>query len=127
MNENYCNNCGKTGHIYYECKCPIISNGIIAFRKSKSKNDYEYLMICRRNTLGLIDFMRGNYSVHNKEYILSMFKQMTITEKQNIMTKSFNKNELSNLLKIGIKCDVKSLLPKEYPPHIIFIADKTPE
>lgn len=90
MNENYCNNCGKIGHIYYECKCPIISNGIIAFRKSKSKNDYEYLMICRRNTLGLIDFMRGNYSVHNKEYILSMFKQMTITEKQNIMTKSFN-------------------------------------
>ena len=30
---NFCNNCGKQGHLYHQCNCPIISNGIIAFRK----------------------------------------------------------------------------------------------
>ena len=29
----YCNNCGKTGHYYLKCKLPIISIGVIAFKK----------------------------------------------------------------------------------------------
>lgn len=87
MNDNYCNNCGKMGHLYYECKKPIISNGVIAFRSRN--NTLEYLMIRRRHTLGLIDFMRGNYSVYNKAYIINMMKQMTSEEKHNISTKPF--------------------------------------
>jgi len=46
-------------------------------------------MIRRRDTLGYIDFMRGKYSTHNKDYILNMIKQMTDYEKQNLLTKSF--------------------------------------
>ena len=30
----FCNNCGKQGHLYNQCKNPIISSGIVAFRKN---------------------------------------------------------------------------------------------
>jgi 8-oxo-dGTP pyrophosphatase MutT (NUDIX family) len=88
MNDNYCNNCGKLGHQYHQCKLPIISIGIIAFRKLEEK--IEYLMIRRRDTLGFIDFMRGKYSIYNKDYIMNMLKQMTEQEKQALLTKTFH-------------------------------------
>ena len=31
-NQKYCNNCGKFGHYFRECKCPITSYGIICFK-----------------------------------------------------------------------------------------------
>jgi len=89
INDNYCNNCGKIGHYYHNCKMPITSIGIIVFRISK-ENKYEYLMIRRKDTLGYIDFMRGKYSVYNKEYIMNMIKQMTKEEKDIIVSKDFN-------------------------------------
>jgi len=76
---NYCNNCGKPGHLFHQCKIPITSIGIIVFRIYLGVP--QYLMIRRRNTLGHIDFMRGKYSVFNKYYILNMLTQMTIDEK----------------------------------------------
>ena len=33
----FCNNCGKQGHLYNQCKKPIISSGIIAFRNNEKK------------------------------------------------------------------------------------------
>jgi len=102
INENYCNNCGKFGHYYHHCKIPITSIGIIVFRfRDLSFNDIsfnnktndkiiEYLMICRKDTLGYIDFMRGKYSIYNKEYIMNMIKQMTEEEKDIIRLKDFD-------------------------------------
>ena len=29
----FCNNCGKNGHLYHCCKKPITSSGIIGFKK----------------------------------------------------------------------------------------------
>jgi hypothetical protein len=78
MTDNYCNNCGKQGHIYNQCKMPITSVGVIAFRYNNGQ--IEYLMIRRKDTLGFIDFMRGKYFVNNKFYILNMLKQMTVAE-----------------------------------------------
>jgi len=88
MNDNYCNNCGKQGHIFHQCKMPITSIGIILFRKTG--DEVQYLMIRRRDTLGFIDFMRGKYSVYNKDYIMNMLKQMTNREKENLKTLSFD-------------------------------------
>lgn len=68
---------------------PIISNGIIAFRKHPITKAIEYLMICRKDTLGLMDFIRGKYSVNNKYYIMNMISQMTNVEKQMLLTESF--------------------------------------
>ncbi len=34
-NYDFCNNCGRTGHLYHHCKKPIISLGIILFEKNE--------------------------------------------------------------------------------------------
>lgn len=89
MNETYCNNCGKYGHIYSNCKIPITSFGIIAFRYNAKKQP-EFLMIRRKDTLGFIDFMRGKYLVQNKQYLFNMITQMTTTEKENLRKGDFD-------------------------------------
>jgi 8-oxo-dGTP pyrophosphatase MutT (NUDIX family) len=85
----FCNNCGKNGHQFYQCKIPITSFGVVAFRKSPDNNNYEYLMIRRRDTLGYIDFMRGKYTLNNSHYIINMMKQMTIEEKIRLRNSNF--------------------------------------
>ena len=85
---NYCNNCGKTGHIFHNCKIPITSLGVIAFRINKGT--IEYLMIRRKETLGYIDFMRGKYQPNDRDYIISMIKQMTNDEKKSIIEDDFD-------------------------------------
>ena len=87
-NINYCNNCGKTGHLYHNCKTPITSLGVIAFRINNGI--IEYLMIRSKETLGYIDFMRGKYNINDKEYIKNMLKQMSNEEKKNIINKEFD-------------------------------------
>lgn len=108
MNDNYCNNCGKSGHVFHQCKLPITSIGIIVFRHGLTiERPIEYLMICRKDTLGFIDFLRGKYSVYNKSYILNMMLQMTDDEKVRLNNLDFNElwnsiwgsEELSNQYK----------------------------
>jgi ADP-ribose pyrophosphatase YjhB (NUDIX family) len=89
-NNNYCNNCGKIGHLFHQCKIPITSIGVIAFRLNKINNNIQYLLIRRKDTLGFIDFLRGKYSLINKEYISNMLKQMTEEEKNKLIKYSFD-------------------------------------
>lgn len=89
MTDNYCNNCGKQGHLYHQCKLPITSSGVIAFRINND-NNIEYLMICRKDTLGYIDFLRGKYNIHDQQYINEMIDQMTISEKQKLIEHDFD-------------------------------------
>ena len=49
---NFCNNCGKTGHIFPHCKSPITSLGIIAIRQTI--NEPEYLMIRRKDLTNML-------------------------------------------------------------------------
>ena len=88
-NRHICNNCGSRGHYFKHCRLPISSFGVILFRYNKD-NVIEYLMICRKKTFGYIDFISGNYSIEDNEYILNMFKQMTITEKNLIVNNDFD-------------------------------------
>ena len=94
MEKNYCNNCGKPGHLFITCKMPITSIGIIAFRfldnVGESKK-IQYLMIRRKESLGYIDFMRGKYYLQNKNFIMNMLKQMTHEEKLKLKTENFPK------------------------------------
>ena len=110
-NGNYCNNCGKSGHMYSNCSVPITSIGVIAFRNSSEyekikeenkkgecepENKYEYLMIQRTDSFGYVEFIRGKYSLYNCQYIKNIIDEMTVYEKNNILTKPFN--ELWSLL-----------------------------
>ena len=91
---NFCNNCGKNGHAFHQCRYPITSIGIIPFRKDK--NIIKYLMIRRKDTLGYVDFMRGKYPVNNYKYLSNIIDEMTVGEKKKLLTQSFDNlwNEL---------------------------------
>jgi len=101
-NDFFCNNCGKTGHSFNQCKMPITSNGIIVFRKNPKTLEREYLMIRRKDTLGYMDFIRGKFPIYQKKYIMNMLIQMTIDEKQKLRERihdnSSNKEKIQLLI-----------------------------
>ena len=47
-------------------------------------------MICRKDTLGYIDFLRGKYNLYDLQYISEMVNQMTISEKQKLLDHDFD-------------------------------------
>jgi len=87
-NMNVCNNCGKHGHLFYQCKLPITSYGIILFYRKE--NEIKFLMIRRKDTFGYIDFIRGKYSPYNMEHIQNIVNEMSVNEKKNILESSFD-------------------------------------
>ena len=92
MKQNYktyffCNNCGKQGHLFNQCTKPITSLGVIAFKKEN--NITKYLLICRKDSLGYIDFLRGKYPLYDKVYISRLIYEMTNKEKEKLLTKTF--------------------------------------
>jgi 8-oxo-dGTP pyrophosphatase MutT (NUDIX family) len=88
-NTNVCNNCGKQGHSFHHCKLPIVSYGIIAFKKGENQN-HQFLMIRRKNSFGYIDFIRGKYSPYNIHQLQNIINEMSISEKEKIKEKTFD-------------------------------------
>jgi 8-oxo-dGTP pyrophosphatase MutT (NUDIX family) len=86
-NTNICNNCGKQGHSFHQCKLPITSYGVIVFRSSEK--GLQYLMIRRKDSFGYIDFIRGKYSPYNIYQIQNIVNEMSVVEKERILTESF--------------------------------------
>jgi 8-oxo-dGTP pyrophosphatase MutT (NUDIX family) len=86
-NMNICNNCGKQGHILYNCKLPIISFGIVAFKYNSE--GLHFLMIRRKDSFGYIDFIRGKYSTYNLSQVLNTIDEMSLEEKNRIISLPF--------------------------------------
>ena len=86
---NFCNNCGVKGHIFYQCKQPITSVGIIVFRNNPA-GKREYLLIRRKDSIGYVEFMRGKYNIYSKLYLSNIIAEMTVEEKQRILTNDFD-------------------------------------
>jgi 8-oxo-dGTP pyrophosphatase MutT (NUDIX family) len=86
-NTNTCNNCGKSGHSFHQCKLPITSYGIIVFRPSPM--GLQFLMIRRKDSFGYIDFIRGKYSPYNIYQLENIVNEMSLTEKRKILTLPF--------------------------------------
>ncbi len=84
-----CNNCGKQGHSFHQCKLPITSYGIILCRPSNK--GIQFLMIRRKDSFGYIDFIRGKYSPYNIEQLQHTINEMSVIEKNQIITEPFNK------------------------------------
>jgi len=85
---NYCTNCGFQGHIFNQCKYPITSNGIIAF--NNDDKEIKYLLICRKDSFGYVDFIRGKYPLTNLDYLKNIIDEMTVYEKNKILNNDFN-------------------------------------
>lgn len=84
---NFCNNCGKAGHLFHNCKHPITSIGFITFRLNDNK--LQYLLIRRKHSLGFVEFMRGKYPLNNYTYLVNIFNEMSIEERNKIKNSSF--------------------------------------
>jgi len=84
---NHCNNCGKQGHSFHNCKLPITSYGIILF--TDTPEGLKFLMIRRKDSFGYIDFIRGKYSPHNVEQLQHTIDEMSVIEKERIKKLSF--------------------------------------
>ncbi len=87
-NTSVCNNCGKQGHMFHQCKLPITSYGIITFRDSPK--GLQFLMIRRKDSFGYIDFIRGKYSPYNLKQLLNIIDEMSVTEKKRILEVPFD-------------------------------------
>ena len=88
----FCNNCGKNGHPMHACKQPIISNGMIVFKRGGGGNEgaASYLMIRRKDTLGFVEFIRGKYPIYNQMYVQRLIDEMTVSEKHRLQTQTFS-------------------------------------
>jgi hypothetical protein len=85
---NICNNCGKQGHLFHQCKLPITSYGVIVFRSSNK--GLQFLMLRRKDSFGYIDIIRGKYSMSNMIQLQTIVDEMSIAEKERLTTTSFS-------------------------------------
>jgi 8-oxo-dGTP pyrophosphatase MutT (NUDIX family) len=60
--------------------------GIILFRRVPR---LQFLMVCRKDSYGYVEFIRGKYSKFNMSVISTVVSEMTIKELNDVMTKSF--------------------------------------
>ena len=102
----YCNNCGNYGHLYRNCKLPIMSYGILSFYNEKDelenklKNGLEnegtnkyttkLLMIQRKDSLCYIEFIRGKYTLENVDYIKVLLQNCSQNELVKLKTLTFD-------------------------------------
>ena len=90
MSEYFCNNCGNNGHLFYQCKRPITSIGVISFRININTNNIEYLMVKRKDSLGFVELLRGKYNIYNIFHLQNLFNELTNSEKDILKKLSFN-------------------------------------
>ena len=120
-----CTNCGIEGHVYRSCLSPVTSYGIIAVRGLRqipltgtsdtvagidSSTPIQFLLICRKDSLAFVEFIRGKYSLteelygksashtagnsphkcgESETYLGSLLRGMTMAEHVKLLTLSF--------------------------------------
>jgi 8-oxo-dGTP pyrophosphatase MutT (NUDIX family) len=104
-----CTNCGVEGHVYRLCTSPVTSYGIIAIRNISAVSNVnifcsitetitgtdtnstpEFLLICRKDSLSFVEFIRGKYNLTDETYLGNLFKSMTLSEHVKLLTMPFD-------------------------------------
>jgi len=145
----FCNNCGKLGHLFHNCRVPITSIGIIPLRIVKKfnatlkhfENVIELLIIKRKDSLAFIDFMRGKYIMEDKNYILNLLNNMSINERTFLLENDFatiwnylwnyntnnlyrNEEKLSKIKFNKLKCGFVNILESYTLKDLVDLCDK---
>jgi ADP-ribose pyrophosphatase YjhB (NUDIX family) len=81
----YCNNCGNIGHLYRQCKLPVLSYGVLCFTE-----DLKVVMIQRKDSISYIEFLRGKYRIDRIPYIQTLLNGCSLKERELIQTLSFD-------------------------------------
>ena len=82
-----CNNCGIKGHVYRDCRNPVLSYGNILYRTDTQEP--KILMIQRKDSLCYIEFIRGKYDIHNISYIQILIDKCSVSEKERLLSIGF--------------------------------------
>lgn len=105
----HCTNCGLIGHSCRNCVAPVLSYGLLVFRFANSEWDIaknlcsstptlngtdmggklQVLMIKRKDSLRFVEFVRGKYNVNDIDYIKTIIHNITPSERELILTKTF--------------------------------------
>lgn len=101
-----CSNCGVEGHLFRECEKPIMSYGILAIQRMDTSANLcttspiltgydlirplQILLICRRDSLSFIEFIRGKYSTTDLNYLYTLLQNMTKREHEKIRYMTFD-------------------------------------
>ena len=88
--KNVCNNCGMQGHLFFSCKRPIMSFGIMCYRYNPQTQRNEYLLVRRKDSLGYVDFLRGKFNIFNDFHIKQLVAEMTHYEINGIMNNEYS-------------------------------------
>lgn len=93
MSRIICINCNEQGHMFKDCPQPIISYGILGFKKNKITNEVNFLLIQRKDTIGYIDFIKGKLpkKLSRELSYKTLVEEMIYKEKMEILSKPFNK------------------------------------
>jgi len=84
--KNYCKNCSCVGHYFENCRHPIVSYGIILVdEKEKS-----ILLSKRKNSLSLIEILKGRYRKNDYFYIYSLLSNINSVETDLIIKHNYS-------------------------------------
>lgn len=83
----FCGNCGKVGHLFKECIEPVISIGVIAYKRSL--DGIKYLSVMRRHSYAFVEIVRAKYNP-TEEYIKTMVENLTPDEQIMLVTEDFD-------------------------------------
>lgn len=105
-----CTNCGEIGHQQRSCISPVSSYGVILFRicdptwnplqklaMSESTSlvipmsQIEFCLVQRKDSIGLVELIRGKYKVNDIDYIREQISGMTQKEKELVKVTPFDK------------------------------------
>jgi 8-oxo-dGTP pyrophosphatase MutT (NUDIX family) len=86
MKGNYCKNCNCIGHTYNQCRHPITSYGIILINRYNGK----ILLSQRRQSLSLIELLKGRYVRNDYNFIEALFRGLTVYERDLIIRLKFD-------------------------------------
>ncbi len=105
--QSSCSNCGAVGHTFRQCLEPVLSYGLIVFRPKTSgpalearlcsaeptlngsEGPLQVLMICRKDSLRFVEFIRGKYNIRDESYIKQLLCNMTEAERRLLATYTF--------------------------------------
>lgn len=90
----YCNNCGGKGHLFRSCKDPVLSCGLLLIDAPslpvRDTASVRVLMIRRKDSMSFAEFMRGKYDPADKEYLGTLYRNMTIKEQSSLACDPFD-------------------------------------
>jgi ADP-ribose pyrophosphatase YjhB (NUDIX family) len=111
-NKLFCTNCGSNEHKMRDCNQPITSYGMILYTYDPKKNKLMFLMICRKNTIGFVELIRGRYNPNDLHYLNALTRVLTTKEASECLEKThdelwteicYNKNNKSEYWKKELK------------------------